>query len=239
MRKFAAAGIAGLILAMTATAAWAAGSWPGLTVTPTVIPNKAGTKAKPQPVKLKVAVKWQSLGAANQPIVTQFHVFFPRGSLYNGAKFPTCSVATMNASGPTGCKPASIMGHGTGVAYADTTLTRPQITVVNGGANTVYFYTVLNNPARVQEPIAGHIAKMSGKWAYELSVTVPQNLRIVAGVPIELTSLNVLAGNSAGWLDTTACDGGHWPFQIMTTYENPNSGATGSSMYASQVACHS
>jgi hypothetical protein len=237
MRKFAAAGIAGLVCAVAAGAAFAQSTtWPALHVTPTVSPNVAGTVAKPQGVKLRVKISWQSLGEADQPIVTQFHIMFPKGSLYNGSKYPTCSVAVMNNKGPSGCTKASIMGSGGGVAYADTTLTRPQITVINGGARTVYFYTVLNNPARVQEPIAGRITKMSGKWAYELSVTVPQNLRIVAGVPIELTSLDVLAG-AQNWLATTACDNGHWPFQITTTYENPNSAATGSSTETSSVAC--
>ena len=108
-------------------------------------------------------IHWQSLGSANQPIVTSFFLLFPHGSLYNGAHYPTCSVRVMNARGPAGCPKASIMGGGTGNAYADTMITHPQITVINGGANTVYFYTVLNNPARVQEPVVGHIKKMGGK----------------------------------------------------------------------------
>ena len=110
--------------------------------------------------------------------------------------------------------------------------------MVNGGATKVYFYTVLNNPARVQEPVIGHITRKSGKWAYELNVTVPQNLRIVAGVPIELTYLNVSAGKGH-WLDTTGCDHGKWPFSVTTTYENPNTDAQGASSYAASVKCRS
>ena len=250
MRKFVVAAVAGLAFATMAvvsatadttttptTTAPSSSTWPAIHVTPTVTPNKAGTKAKPQAVHLKVNVGWQTLGAANQPIVTHFNVLFPKGALYNGTKYPKCSASVLSNEGPAGCPKASIMGGGTGVAYADTTLTRPKITVVNGGANTVYFYTVLNNPARVQEPIAGHLTKMSGKWAYALNVTVPANLRIVAGVPIELTSLSVSAGNSAGWLSTTGCAGGKWPFQLTTQYLNSNSGATGSSTYSASVAC--
>lgn len=132
------------------------------------------------------------------------------------------------------------MGHGTGTAYADTTVTHPTITVVNGGASKLYFYTVLNNPARVQEPVVGHITRMSGKYAYALSVTIPNNLRIVAGVPIELTYLKVVAGGAGHgtWLATTGCSHGHWPFSVTTGYENPNNNATGSSSYSSSVACH-
>lgn len=237
MRKLAVAGIAGLIVSLGAATALAQGTWPSVKVTPTVTPDKAGTKSHPQPVKLKTVFHWQTLGEADQPIVTNFYVLFPKGSLYQGSKYTTCSVKTLDRSGPSGCSKAALMGSGSGTAYADTTITHPQITVVNGGQSTIYFYTVLNNPARVQEPVIGHLKKMSGKWAYALSVTVPQNLRIVAGVPIELTSLNVTAGKGA-WLATTGCDaGGRWPFQVTTTYENPNTNATGSSTDSSSVAC--
>ena len=238
MRKYRAAAAVGVILVAAASAAGALAqsSWPSLTVHPTVTPNKAGTPRHPQPVKLRIGVNWQTLGAADQPIVTGFQILFPKGSYYNGAKYPSCSFAKVSL-GPQACPKASITGSGSGVAYADTTLTRPQITVVNGGGSKVYFYVVLNNPARVQEPVVGHITKAHGKWAYELSLQVPQNLQIVAGVPIELTQLGVTAGGG-NWLETTGCAGHKWPFQVTTDYLNPNiAGDTGSQTYASSVAC--
>jgi hypothetical protein len=111
------------------------------------------------------------------------------------------------------------MGSGIGTAYADTTITQPQMTVVNGGGSVVYFYTVLNNPARVQEPIVGHITRLSGQFAYHLSAQIPQNLQVVAGVPIELTYLNITAGRG-DWLATTGVPAG---VKIQSTY---NTGAT-------------
>jgi hypothetical protein len=232
MRKLLAVGVGGMLAAAGATVALAAGS-PGITVTPTVSSHKAGTSKHPQGVKLDVNIKWQTLGAANQPIVQRFKVLFPKGSLYNGATYPSCSLATLNGFGPSSCKPSSIMGHGTGDAYADTVITHPQITVVNGGAHRVYFYTVLNNPARVQSPVIGNIHKVGGKYGYELDVSVPQVLQVVAGVPIELTSLNVAAGTGNTWLATTSCPGGHWPFRVTTYY---NTG--GSASYTASVPCH-
>jgi hypothetical protein len=237
MRKLASALVLGLGLAAgVTTTSLAAETWPSFTVAPTVTPNKAGTPSHPQGVQIKTVFHWQLLGEASQPIVTNFHVLFPKGSLYNGSKYTTCSLGRLNSAGPGGCPKASIMGSGTGNAYADQVITHPQITVVNGGAKTVYFYTVLNNPARVQQPVIGHITRMSGKWAYALSVAVPQDLQIVAGVPIELTYLTVHAGKS-DWLATTACPGGHWPFQITTQYLDPNTDATGSYTYSSSAAC--
>ena len=236
MRKLAAAGLATLLVAAGATAALASGGWPGVTVAPKVTPDKAGTRAHPQGVTLAVTFHWQTLGASNQPIVTGFHVLFPKGSLYNGAHYTTCSLGKLNALGPSGCPKASIMGSGTGDAYADTVITHPKITVVNGGASTIYFYTVLNNPARVQQPVIGHLTPMGGKWAYSLSASVPQDLQVVAGVPIELTYLTVTAGKGS-WLATTSCAAGRWPFSVTTQYIDPNTNATGSSSYAASVRC--
>jgi hypothetical protein len=236
MRKLRVGTFAGL-LAVVATAlaasAFAASSGsPAVHVKAGVTPNKAGTKKKPQGVKLKTKITWDQLGSADQPIVTTFDILFPKGSLYNGGKVTSCSLKTLNNAGPTACNKNSIVGSGTGNAYADTVVTHPKITVVNGGKSKVYFYTVLNNPAVVHAPVVGSISKMHGKWAYKLHVVVPKLLQVVAGVPIELTSLNVTAGKGS-WLETTACGpGGKWPFQVTTKY---NTG--GSASFTDSIAC--
>jgi hypothetical protein len=236
MRKLVPAGLVGLVVAAGAAVALAA-TWPTVTVKPTVSSTKAGTKAHPKGVTLKTAFTWQKLGVASQPIVTSFVVKFPKGSLWQGAKYPTCSVSTLNKKGPSGCPSGSVVGSGSGTAYAaGTTLTHPKITVVNGGAKTIFFYTVLNNPARVREPVIGHISSASGKYAYTLSTTVPKNLQIVAGTPIELTNLSVTVGH-ASLLATTGCPGGKWPYAVTTKYLDPNTGATGSAGFNATVHC--
>ena len=136
-----------------------------VTVKPSVTPNKAGTPSHPQGVKLKATINWAALGSANQPIVTKFLLLFPKGAKYNGGHTVTsCTSPAAVNLGPDGVpQSASIMGTGTTTPpYADTTNgPHPKITVVNGGQNTIYFYTVLNNPARVQEPVIGHVKKTS------------------------------------------------------------------------------
>jgi hypothetical protein len=232
MRKLLVAVIGGLLAVAGATASLAQPTAPGVTVKAGISPNKAGTKKHPQGVKLNTSISWQELGAASQPIVQTFDILFPKGSLYNGGKYPSCSYGKLNAAGPAACPKKSIMGSGTGNAYADTVITHPQITVVNGGRNRVYFFTVLNNPARVQSPVIGQISKMGGKYAYKLHVVVPQVLQVVAGVPIELTYLHVTAGKHA-WLATTKCGpGGHWPFSVTTGY---NTGSSAS--FTASIKC--
>ena len=237
MRKLVVATVGGTIAIVGAGVALAA-TWPTVTVTPTVSSTKAGTKSNPKGVTLKTVFTWQKLGAANQPVVTKFVVMFPKGSLWQGAKYPTCALSVLHSKGPKGCPSASIVGSGTGTAYADVTLTHPKITVVNGGAKTIYFYTVLNNPARVQEPVIGHISGASGAYAYTVTTTVPKNLLIVAGTPVELTNLSVTVGHAA-LIATTGCPGGKWPYAVTTQYLNANvpGNVTGSANWTSTIHC--
>jgi hypothetical protein len=207
-----------------------------LTATPTVSPSKAGTKQRPQGVKLVVKTTWNTPGDVDKPIITAADVLFPKGSLYNGGKYPKCSEATMNNGGIEACPPKSIMGSGSGDAFADTVHTSPKITVVNGGANKVFLFTVLSNPARVRAPVPGTITKMSGKWAYKLHLVVPKSLQIVAGVPITLNNLTITAGGKSwakDWLATTSCPANKkWPFSVSTALSTG-----GEATFADTVAC--
>jgi hypothetical protein len=202
---------------------------------PTVTPNKAGTKKKPQGVKLTVKVHWETPGDGEKPVTQTADVMFPKGSLYNGGKYAKCDANTLARKGISGCPAKSIMGTGSGVAYADTVFTSPKITVVNGGGNKVFLFTVLSNPARVAAPVPGTITKQSGQWAYKLHLEVPQSLQIVAGVPIALRDITITAGGKSyakDWLATTGCSGGKWPFTVETFFDNG-----GSAKFAGSVAC--
>jgi hypothetical protein len=199
----------------------------------TVTPSKAGTPKKPQGHKLRFNVKWETPGDVEKPIVQKADVWFPQGSLYNGAKYPKCSESVLNRHGPSKCPKGSIMGTGSGTAWADDVITRPKITVVNGGANKVFLYTTMNNPARVQAPVPGTITKLSGgKWRYKLHLEVPRVLQIVAGVPIALRDLTITVGHK-DWVASTGCPrDGRWPFEVQTYYSTG-----GSSKFSSSVRC--
>lgn len=169
---------------------------------------------KPGGVKLETTFGWGGLSRAREPVVTGFDLWFPRGSQYNGARYPSCSPRTADRGGPAACPKGSIVGSGQGVAYAASSITRPSMTVINGGAKEVLFYVALNNPARVREAVVGHITRTSGRFVYHLSVVIPKNLRVVAGVPIKLTSLRITAGK-AKWLALTSAPAG---VQVDTKY---------------------
>ncbi len=235
MRKFLILAVGALALIVVAVAV--AQSPPTtVTSTTTVSPNKAGTKKKPQGIKLVYKATYTTPGDVEHPIITGGSVLFPKGALYNGGKYPKCSQATLSRGGPSKCPPHSIMGSGSGTAHADDVVTVPRITVINGGANKVWFWTVLQNPARVQAAVPGTITKMSGKWAYKLTFKVPTSLQIVAGIPITLDNLKVTAGGKSyakDWLATTSCPSTKkWAYQ-----SNFDLSIGGSVSYDGSVAC--
>jgi hypothetical protein len=189
-----------------------------VTVHPRVVPDRAGTPAHPQGVRLSVRVRFGIPAAYDPPLVRRIQVWFPHGGRYEGGRYPVCRRAVLVAAGPHGCPRASIMGAGLGHATADRTPTRPRITIVNGGARTAWFYTVLDNPAHVAEPLRGTVTPLRGRWSYRLSVAIPRNLQIVAGIPIVLHTLELHAGR-AGWLSTTGCPADRrWPWRALGTF---------------------
>jgi hypothetical protein len=206
MRRLAALAVAVAVLAGGGAAlALAQGTSPiTMTVDATVTPNKAGTKRHPQGVKLAITARFEIPEAYDPPLVDRVTVLFPKGGRYNGGKFPKCSATTLARKGVSGCPKGSIMGKGSGKAMADDVPTYPRITIVNGGAKRVYFYTVMTNPARVQAPVVGKITKVGGRYSYKLQAQIPKSLQIVAGVPIVLHELT-LSGGKGDWLATTSC----------------------------------
>jgi hypothetical protein len=206
-----------------------------VTVEAKVTPNKAGTKAKPQAVQLSGKLHWEHPPGYERPVITGAKLWFPKGSLYNGGKYPKCSLATLaRRPTPSACPNKSIMGKGTGVAYADTVITRPKVTIINGGAKSICLFTVLMNPARVQTCVPGTIKKMRGKWAYQLTLTVPRVLQVVAGVPIALRDFSWTVGSpKKDWLATTGCPKNkRWPYKVETFYSTG-----GSDVYEDSVPC--
>ncbi len=170
-----------------------------------VMPNKAGTPKHPQPIKVDVRAKIDIPHDYDPPLVQSVTIWTSKAGNYNGAKFPTCSFTAMERSGLRTCPARSIMGHARAVADADGTKSYPKITIVNGGAKYVYFYVELSTPARVKQPIAATITKLtSGRWQYRLDFKIPRNLQIVAGIPLRAEGFHALFGRE-DWLATTYC----------------------------------
>lgn len=201
-----------------------------------VIPNKAGTKKKPKSVQLEFNGKLETSGedGLNKPIVEKIEVLLPKDGYYAGGKLPKgvkgkvtpkCSESAMlNGLPQDKCPKGSIVGRGSGTAWADTTKAKVKLTFVNGGANMIYAFTELTNPAVVQLPVPGKIQKQSGKWGYKVTFTVPEDLQVVAGTPISLIDLKAKI-TAKNYLFTTGCPKDKkWPYEV-TTFQRTTSPA--------------
>ncbi|MEX1141588.1 MAG: hypothetical protein WD993_09065 [Thermoleophilaceae bacterium] len=207
-----------------------------------IVPKKAGTKKNPRGHKIVGNLKVNTITPGFEPpIVTGGSVFLPKYGKYNGGKYKSCSKRTLDREGPRGCNKKSIMGNGSGVAYADTVDAAPDIVFVNGGKSTIWAYTTLYNPALVQEPVKIKVKKIKHrKWGYKVSFQVPKVLQVVAGVPITLRSLKYSIGGkkyARDYIVTTGCPRNKkYPYQATANYLY-NTGERTSSTYKGTVAC--
>src|SRR5262249_49130013 len=155
---------------------------------------KVGTPEHPQPIRVVLDAKLISESGYERPQVKTGRVLLGKGGRWNGANFPKCSAVVLNREGPDGCPKGSQFGSGWAVGYAHTVRTKPKILVFNGGEKKAFGYVQLTNPARVNLAVTTTIKKLSGKWAYQLDFTVPDELLVVAGVPISLTQIHLEVG---------------------------------------------
>lgn len=207
-----------------------------VSVSPAVSPSKAGTVKKPQSVNLGIKMNWKTAGpdGENKPIVDKVVIDFPKGSLYLGGTYAKCTKAKLELDLPSVVCPKAIVGKGTGEAWADTAKTRPKFTLVNGGASDVFLYTELVNPAVVNAPVPGKIKKGGKYGGYRLTLTVPDELKVVAGTPISLISVNIQT-KAKNWLATTSCPKNRkWPFQVTSQQDS-----TADAVFTSSVRCTS
>jgi hypothetical protein len=244
MRKLGASLVAIVAVGAVAVAPSVAQDLPdtSIKVNAKVTPKNAGTKKNPQGVTLSGTVNWTTEAGFEPPVITGADVLIGKGGKYNGGKYPRCSAKTLKRDGGAGlkyCPKKSIMGNGTGVALADTVETKPKVVFVNGGAKEMYFYTTLFHPAFVQEPVIAKISKPGGKYAYRVRLKVPENLQIVAGVPIALKQFKYKIGGkkyAKDYFVTTSCPKGGYSFNVKTFYQY-NDGSTSDSSFADKVPC--
>lgn len=240
MRKFLIPTTAAAVLALGAVevaTTIAQDSGPtSITIKAKATPNNGGSKAKPQGHKVTADVKVTTSGDVEHPIVQSGEIYFPKGGKYQGEKYTKCASATLSRGGPDACPPKSNIGSGSGSASADTVEAGPKVQVFNGGKNLTLAYVTLQRPARVRAVVQGKLTPQSGQWSYKLHFDIPQTLQVVAGVPITLNSLHIVAGYTKAAKDiiaTTSCGAGNkWPFKVDL---HLSTGAT--TTYTSSVTC--
>ena len=123
-------------------------------------------------------------------------VWLPKGWIYNGAKHPTCTLATLASGGPRACPPQSIVGTGDlghrREGDGDTTFSRQGLAIINGGPRAkVYFWICLAVRSGIR-PASGHghdhQAQLFPRWSSRLHIDIPPRLQVVATIPVALSS---------------------------------------------------
>jgi hypothetical protein len=214
-----------------AAVAFAQEGGPHVTVMVTVEPNEAGTPSRPRGIEIDVRGTVVPAGAivptetgipaeAAMPVVRSFDVWLPKGWVYNGAKLPACALAKLSAGGPAACPPESIMGRGQVNHPNDSNdiSSSARVIFINGGAMKMYFWVVMQNPARAQVAVPGTLTKVnSPRWSYRLHADNPSSLQIVSGIPTTLNSFSASFGRG-DWIATTSCPRDHrWRYRLRMT----------------------
>lgn len=185
-----------------------------IAINATVTPPRAGSSTHPRGVRLALAVAF-----AGASPVREISVAFPAGNLYRGGSYPACGVAVLERDGPGGCPTRSVMGAGTATAEAAGVTVKAPLVVINGGAHRVLLYITANNPVALQVVAIGSITRNAGSSSYRLTLHVPAELQQIAGAPVLLRRVALIAGRG-DWLATDACLGGAWHYTARATLAN-------------------
>lgn len=184
-------------------------------------PSKAGTKRNPRGMGVHATAKVTSEPGFERPIVTGLDLRVGPGLAWNTGTAAKCSKRVLDREGPKGCPKRSIVGHATGTAYADTIITHPDIVLINGGPKRHLAYVTLYRPALVKETVPIKVTRLTGKWRHRESFTVPETLRVVAGVPIQVSSIRMSVGGKSyaeRYIASTSCPKGGWKYEATAHF---------------------
>ena len=80
---------------------------------------------------------------------------------------------------------------------------------------------------------------MSGRWGHRESFRVPENLQVVAGVPIQVTAAKLHIGGkpyARDYIVSTSCPRGGWKYRATTHYLFAT-GQTSQDTFDGSIAC--
>ncbi len=195
----------------------------GLTVKTT---GSKGTKAKPKAIKLAVTTTTNAKDPALDGTygTTKAVIHFDKNLKFNNAKFPTCTVAVVNATPKgTGCAKGSKVSIDKGSAAkaqggtgASAIKANPAIIAFNGPSNTLILKLV--SPAGEFDATGTIVAKLSsdkGKYGKKLVVPIPKKYYDQFGIKITLQKFATVVSatyKKTPYVVSTGCTRGKYQF---------------------------
>jgi hypothetical protein len=189
------------------------------TMTTKVSPNKAGTKAKPKAVGFDVNL---ALVGANPKPANKSIVYFDKNMVFNGAKFPACTLAKATSNT---CPANTKVGTGKAEALVGGSTLKFTITLFNANAGKGLILA-LRGPLPIN--LLGTLTKAGGLYGQKLTVNIPNSARHPApGVDTPLTKFSThipvtitrKAGKSYPYVGLAGCTGGKLRFKATFTYD--------------------
>lgn len=199
-----------------------------------ISPARAGTAKRPKAASIRVTISSPTPEPATTDTVA---IKFGKGVTFNNRQFPTCSLATINATRSLSrCPRGSIVGKGKARAIGFLSGTQVpedlKVTAVNSPGNTLQLFVEGNSPLVIAAPITGRLVKGSGAFGYQLNVTIPDELQEVlpgtAWAPLVYFDVTVKATTTVRrgrrsmkvpYVATTNCTRGGWPFEGDFTFD--------------------
>ena len=173
---------------------------------------------RPLPVSLGIKLGISSDTPGELPAtLDRTTILFPYGSQLNSRLFPSCSAAALNRRGLRACPKGSRIGSGFAVGVGDTVRQRLTATLFNGPrGRSITFHLSGTNPLRVNTAFSAPLTTLrGGKYQYRLQVDVPQNLQVIAGVPISVTEFETtvratrrVGGRKRSYVEAFSCPPG-------------------------------
>lgn len=126
------------------------------------------------------------------PPISAVNVYLPKGVKLHPSGFGTCSEATLQNIGPSGC-PKSSVASPIGSVLGEVTFGNervPETATLQGffgPGGSIMFYTQGSSPVSLEVVSTGHFVRSSGKFSWELQTLVPP-VATVPGAPLASVS---------------------------------------------------
>lgn len=221
-----------------------------------VSPTTAGTTSKPRAVSITANPYFDSI-APDLDRQVQFAtvnatVYFPKGGVYNGKYFKSCTPTTVfqdEKQCPKGSRVGTANGRGLGLGLDEDV--KGQFFNVKGGKGATLLVTG-ESPLIIREVVPATLTKLSGDkdYSYKLSFTVPRNLQspapgVIAAVMrfeskipaqyVTRTKTKKVKGKKRRiktripLIASTSCPVGGWKYKYIADYTTTFDGAIDSS----------
>jgi hypothetical protein len=187
---------------------------------------------KPWIVNLNIGAE---LGMADGSVpepVNHMRFSFTRGAKVHPEAFATCTMAILEAKGPSGCPTTSKLGTGKAIAAALEDTFPADVTVFNGpgtkaGRKILIYARALGT---VVIPLTGTLTKSSGQYGWILDLPV-QRIQTVGDNDASITSFQVKVGGTGRkgvpFIEApTSCTKPGWPFLGEFSYADGGSGSS-------------